>query len=201
MYLNSTFSTENRQTLLLIAKKSIHYGSKFGHAVRLNLKQYLPEIAVPCATFVTLKKNAILRGCIGTLTTVRPLVEDVSHNAYAAAFSDPRFPPVEANELNELEIHISVLSPPEEIHFESEQDLISRLRPTIDGLILDDGSRKGTFLPSVWESLSNPTIFVKQLKEKAGMPENYWPDSIKAYRYTVESIDADSLIRHFRAYL
>ena len=189
MYLNSTFSRENRQTLLLIAKEVIHYGSKNGYSVRLNLKQYRPELAVPCATFVTLKKNTILRGCIGTLAAVRPLAEDVSHNAYAAAFSDPRFPPVEVNELDALEIHISALSPPEEIHFKSEQDLISRLRPTIDGLIIDDSGHKGTFLPSVWESLSDPTIFVKQLKEKAGIPENYWSDSIKAYRYTVESIE------------
>jgi len=92
------------------------------------------------------------------------------------------------HELDDLEVHISILSPAEEMTFGSELDLLAQLRPHVDGLILQEGSHRATFLPSVWESLHAPMQFLQQLKLKAGLPAAYWSKTIKAYRYTTESI-------------
>ena len=102
--------------------------------------------------------------------------------------ADRRFPPLAVHELDDLDLHISILSPAEAMDFGSEQELISQLRKNIDGLILQEGPSRATFLPSVWESLPAPVEFVQHLKQKAGLPANYWSDRIKAYRYTVEYI-------------
>jgi AmmeMemoRadiSam system protein A len=143
------------------------------------------------SSFVTLKISNVLRGCIGTLEAVRPLVEDVSENAFAAAFRDPRFSPVTEAELHTLQIDISVLSSPQPMRFDSEADLIAQLRPGFDGLILEEGRRRGTFLPTVWESLPEPKEFLRQLKLKAGLHPNHWSQEMKAYRYYTEVINDD----------
>ena len=104
-------------------------------------------------------------------------------------FKDPRFPPLKQSELKELEIHLSILSPSEPINFTSEEDLIAQIRPNIDGLILESGSRRGTFLPSVWQSIPTSEQFLNHLKQKAGLAKNYWSDQIKVYRYTTEMIN------------
>jgi AmmeMemoRadiSam system protein A len=129
-----------------------------------------------------------LRGCIGTLQAFRPLVEDVAHNAYAAAFHDPRFPRLSAKEYAQLHYHISILSTPEPVKFKDEQDLLAQLRPGIDGLVLEEGLYRGTFLPQVWESLPEPKTFLRHLKQKAGLHPDYWSTTIKVQRYTVEEI-------------
>lgn len=179
-------SETQKNQLHEIALSSIAHGLKTNQALKLNLADYDEDLQTKRATFVTLHKNKQLRGCIGTLEPLRPLVEDISHNAFAAAFSDSRFPPVSSNELSQLNIHISILGTPEEILFDSENDLVSKLRPGIDGLILQKGNLKGTFLPSVWESLPEKHDFLNHLKEKTGLPANYWNDNIKVQRYTVE---------------
>ena len=135
---------------------------------------------------VTLERRGQLRGCIGMLEAVRPLVRDIAENAFAAAFRDPRFPPLTIDELADLELHISILSPAEAVHFKSEQDLIEQLKPGIDGLILREGYRRGTFLPSVWEQLPDASQFLRHLKQKAGLPADYWSDSLKIFRYSTE---------------
>jgi AmmeMemoRadiSam system protein A len=114
-------------------------------------------------------------------------VNDVAHNAYAAAFMDPRFLAVTEDELENLEIHISVLTPAVAMTFDSEEDLLKQIRPGIDGLVLEDGRHRGTFLPAVWESLPDVKSFLQHLKQKAGLPDNYWSDSLKVSRYTTES--------------
>jgi len=116
-------------------------------------------------------------------------VQDVAHNAYAAAFSDPRFPPLAALELEleGLDLHISILSPPEPMQFVSEGDLLNQLRPGEDGLILRAGVRRGTFLPSVWESLPQPQAFLQHLKMKAGLAPDFWSDEVRVERYTTEA--------------
>ncbi len=129
-----------------------------------------------------------MRGCIGTLEAFRPLAEDIAHNAYAAAFQDPRFPPVDASEVDGLDIHLSLLTPAEPMSFQSEQDLLVQLRPGVDGLILAEGGRRGTFLPSVWEQLPEPAQFLEHLKLKAGLPKTYWSDSIRVFRYETEGV-------------
>jgi len=147
-----------------------------------------PELKEKRATFVTLTLNGNLRGCIGMLEACRPLAEDVAENAVSAAFRDPRFPPLTADEFENLEIHISVLSPPEEMAFSSEADVLAQIRPGIDGLILQEGFQKGTFLPSVWEELPETEMFFEHLKLKAGLPAGYWSDTLRVFRYTAEII-------------
>jgi len=186
---NETISRENRRTLLGVARQSIQHGLENGGPLSVDLDEYPPELTVVRATFVTLEKAGALRGCIGSLTAVRPLVEDVAQNAYSAAFKDPRFPPVDQLELEALEVHLSILSPPEPMQFASEADLIARLRPGIDGLIIEDRGRRATFLPSVWQSLPQPELFLRHLKQKAGMRPDYWSERFKAYRYTTEVIE------------
>jgi len=119
----------------------------------------------------------------------RPLAEDVVQNAFAAAFGDPRFPPVTEPEVDKLDIHISVLSPLEEMHFASEADLLRQIRPGIDGLVLEDGPYRGTFLPAVWESLPDKRDFLRHLKIKAGLPPDYWSNTLRVWRYTTEMIE------------
>ena len=184
----SNFSTEQQQYLLDIAKHSIEYGVLNNKPMVVDLKNYPKALKEERATFVTLEKQGQLRGCIGMLDAVRPLVEDVAANAYSAAFSDPRFAPVAQFELIDLRISISILTPAQPMHFTSEQDLINQIKPHVDGLILSEGRHRGTFLPSVWSSLPNKVNFLQQLKLKAGLAENYWSSSIKVERYRTESI-------------
>jgi AmmeMemoRadiSam system protein A len=188
MLLNNQYNFENRQILLNLAKASIKHGLKTGHPVSPDLTNLPAKLTEKRATFVTLEKNQQLRGCIGTLKAIQLLVEDVVNNAYAAAFKDPRFPALERHELEYLEVHISILSPSEPLYFSCEQDLLTQLRPNIDGLILKTDTHRATFLPIVWQSLPEPEKFLAHLKLKAGLPEKYWSDSIKIQRYTTELI-------------
>jgi uncharacterized protein len=179
-------SESQRQQLHELALYAIRYGLEHDRAPDIDLTGFDTDLQRKSATFVTLLRNKKLRGCIGILQPLRPLAEDVVHNAWAAAFSDSRFMPLTKNEFENLVIHISILGTPETINFDSELNLIEQLRPGIDGLILEDGYRKGTFLPSVWEQLPSRHEFVKHLKQKAGLPSDYWSDTLKVQRYTVE---------------
>lgn len=179
---------EHGDTLLEIAKQSIKHGLDKGKPLAVEPQDYAEELQKLRATFVTLEINNNLRGCIGTLVAQRPLISDVAYHAHAAAFSDPRFPGLKSNEFPQLDIHISILSEPEPITFDSEEHLIQQLRPGVDGLILTEDFRKGTFLPSVWESLTEPTDFLRHLKRKAGLPADYWSNTLKVERYTAEYI-------------
>ena len=176
-----------RETLLRIAGDSLRHGLKHGCALPVDAGAYSADLQARRASFVTLQRHGDLRGCIGHLEATQPLVKDVAENAFAAAFRDPRFPPLTEDELEGLETHISVLTPARPITFSSEQDLIAQLRPGRDGLILKDGLNQGTFLPSVWESLPDPAEFFRHLKLKAGLPPSHWSDSLEVYRYETES--------------
>ncbi len=137
------------------------------------------------ATFVTLTLGGNLRGCIGTLEAHRPLLLDIRQNAIAAAFSDPRFPPLSMAEYAHIKIEVSLLSQAAPLAFSSEQDALLQLAPGIDGVIFECGHRRSTFLPQVWESLPEPSSFLAQLKLKAGFSGSFWSDEIKLSRYTV----------------
>lgn len=176
----------DRTTLHEIARQSVAYGLQYSHEMPLTVTDYSPTLQQVRASFVTLTIQNELRGCIGTLEAYRPLAEDVTHNAYAAAFHDPRFPRLSAQEFDVLQYHISVLETPEAMRFDNEQDLLMQLKPGVDGLILEDGHHRGTFLPQVWESLPEPRQFLQHLKQKAGLPSNYWSQTIKVQRYRVE---------------
>lgn len=137
------------------------------------------------ACFVTLMQQEQLRGCIGTLEAHRPLLDDVRHNARAAAFKDPRFSPLTSDELDRTEIEISLLSPMLAMSFSDQQEALKQLQPGIDGLVFEFDRYRSTFLPQVWEQLPEVSDFVAHLKQKAGLPADFWADDVRLYRYTV----------------
>lgn len=180
------YTETQRQQLKQIAKESIQYGLNHGQPLPVDCNKFDPALREKRASFVTLKLNHQLRGCIGRLQAERPLVEDVAENAYSAAFRDPRFAPLSKDEFDTLEYHISVLEEPVDLPVQSEAELIEQLVPGKDGVILSDGIYRGTFLPSVWESLARPAEFVHHLKLKAGLPARGWSESYHVQRYRVE---------------
>jgi len=182
------FNAADRQTLLDVARESIAAGFKRQPALLKELSAYSAGLRRNAATFVTLEIGGELRGCIGTLDAFQPLIVDTVDNAYSAAFRDPRFAPLGMSEFDLLDIHISVLGTPEPMSFASEEDLLSQLRPGIDGLILSENGRRGTFLPAVWESVADPREFLSYLKQKAGLPRDYWSSTVQIHRYVTTSI-------------
>ncbi len=180
-------SDTDRRTLLKVARNSIEHGLATGQALSIAVPDFPPALQERRSSFVTLHRSEQLRGCIGSIEAHRPLVHDVADNAFNAAFRDPRFVPLHQDEMPDLRIQISVLSVPEPMSLSSQADLLRRLRPGVDGLILAEGKRRGTFLPSVWESLPDPEDFLRHLKQKAGLPPDYWSDRIRVERYTTKS--------------
>ena len=174
---------EDKHTCRKVALESIRHGIQTGSALEVNTSDYSRDLQQTLASFVTLHKQGQLRGCIGTLEARKPLIDDIAEHAFAAAFQDPRFPAVTANEVPELDIEISVLTKPVPISFASEEDLVKQIRPGVDGLILEYGYNRGTFLPSVWEQLPDAKDFFQQLKGKAGLPANWWSDDANISRY------------------
>jgi AmmeMemoRadiSam system protein A len=177
----------HRCILLELARGSLAHGLTHGRALVVDPSDYPPELRAERAAFVTLHEEGQLRGCIGHLEAVAPLVCDVADNAFAAAFRDPRFPPLQAQELARLHIEISVLTVPEPIACSSEADLLRQVEPGRDGLILAEGRTRGTFLPTVWESLPEAKDFVRHLKVKAGLSPGHWSDAVQVWRYRTES--------------
>ena len=159
-----------------------HQGDTLSGAVNPEILQK------PGACFVTLTRDGALRGCIGSLEACRPLLDDLRSNALAAALRDPRFPPLTAAELPDVDIEVSVLGTPQALVFSSEAEALSRLRPGIDGVILTAGGRRATFLPQVWEQLPDPAEFIGRLKQKAGLPASYWGPDIRPATYPVRAI-------------
>ena len=169
-------------SLLSIARNAI--GKRFGEQSGAVAPH--PELEKPGATSVTLTQNGQLRGCIGSLEAHRPLATDVAENAVAAAFRDPRFPPLASDELARTQVEVSLLEASKPMDYTDEADALARLRPGIDGLILTHGHRRATFLPQVWESLPDPRRFMAQLKLKAGLPADFWDEQITLARYGVQ---------------
>lgn len=180
--------TEHEERLLALARASIEHGLRDGGPIPVDLAQYAEPLRERGASFVTLKRRGELRGCIGSLEPHRPLVEDIAGNAFNAAFRDPRFPPLSRRELADVQVHISILTPMEPLPCVNEQDLLDKLRPGHDGLVIEEGYRRGTFLPVVWESLPDRREFLRCLKQKAGLPDDYWSDAIKVSRYETVSL-------------
>lgn len=168
------------RTLLALARGSLV--EAFGGArVRVPEEGWLAQ---PGACFVTLTAGGILRGCVGTLEPHRPLGEDAVVNARSAAFRDPRFPPLRADELAGTRIEVTLLSPVEPLPAMNEAEAIAALRPGVDGVVLLAGRRRGVFIPRVWEELRAPEDFLAHLKEKAGLPRAGWPPETRLSRFT-----------------
>jgi len=175
-------SPEQGQILIALARNAI--ASEFGEA---SDTQPQPDwLQQPGAVFVTLTQNEQLRGCIGSLVAHRSLINDLQANARAAAFQDPRFPPLKQDELTHTRIEVSILSPAETMTFSSEADALAQLRPGMDGVILEYGRYRATFLPQVWEQLPHVSQFMAQLKRKAGLAADFWAEDLHLSRYHVE---------------
>jgi len=177
-------AANERLELLSLARRSIEAGLREG-----RLAPYpgpAPTDAGPRSCFVTLRIDRELRGCCGTIDPERYLAEDVWRNAWASAFGDPRFTPLTSAEYPRSDLHISVLGPLEALSAGSEAELLEALRPQTDGLVLEHGGSRATFLPAVWEQLQRPADFLRQLKLKAGWPADFWSPQLRVFRYTAE---------------
>ncbi len=181
------------EALLALAAGSIQHGLEHAKALPAGPADCAAELAEHGASFVTLRRDGKLRGCIGTSEAHRPLVVDVSENGFRAAFKDPRFPALKPDEIPGLEVSVSVLSRQTPMVFASEQELLGLLRPGTDGLIIVEGKKRALFLPSVWSQLTDPQVFVEHLKAKAGLSKDHWSDTFKARRFTALEISTTDL--------
>ena len=177
-------SNDRGKMLLSIARMAISRTLHVSYALE-GVGENIAWLSRPGATFVTLMLDGELRGCIGSLQANVPLIDDVSNNAVAAAFHDPRFIPLSANELETVAIEVSLLSELQPVKFCTEADVLMQLRPHIDGVVFEYESQRSTFLPQVWESISSPQQFLVGLKNKAQIPEDFWSENIRLLRYTV----------------
>ena len=177
--------------LLRLAAASIDHGLSHGRPLPVSADDCAAELREPGASFVTLHRHGRLRGCIGTAEASQPLAVDVAGNGFAAAFLDGRFPPLSAFERQGLGISVSLLSPPAPLAFGDENDLLAQLRPFEDGVILSVEGRRALFLPQVWQQLGEPRLFLRQLKRKAGVPDDYWCRDVDAWRFICRSVASE----------
>ncbi|KAA0285219.1 MAG: AmmeMemoRadiSam system protein A [Chloroflexi bacterium] len=176
-----------KRTLLRLAREAIEYAVRGKKLQPLDPGSLTPPLLEKGASFVTLTIRGDLRGCIGTLEAYQPLAEDVREHAISAAMDDPRFPPVTESELSGIHIEVSRLTTPQELEYSTGEDLMRKLRPHIDGVILKHGFHKATFLPQVWEKIPDPQEFLDQLCYKMGERSNLWRNTrLQVYTYQVE---------------
>jgi AmmeMemoRadiSam system protein A len=167
--------TDTDQSFLLSLARQAIENSVHGDSVPpLDESGLSPLLREQGACFVTLTYRGNLRGCVGALEPYQSLAEDVREHAIAAAFQDFRFPPVQANEINDIEIEISYLTRPTILKYEIPAELPKILRPNIDGVVIRDGMRRATFLPQVWEKIPDPEEFLEELCMKMGSPADLW---------------------------
>lgn len=172
--------TDRGAVLLALARGSLLDALRLGQAGE-HPESWLEEQG---ACFVTLRSRGQLRGCVGTVRAWRPLREDVWSNARAAAFSDTRFPRLVAEEMPDITVEVSLLSPPEPVLVTCQDDACRVLTPS-DGVIFEWGDCRSTFLPQVWEQLPDPRDFFAHLKRKAGLPPDFWAPDVRLWRYGV----------------
>ena len=182
---DSELTSEQGKLLLQIARAAI--SNVLGQAVAQPepAGQSADMLQAPGASFVTLNQQGQLRGCIGSLEARRPLLDDVKANAVAAARHDPRFAPLSLSELDTTDVEVSVLSPMQPLHYDSEEHALAQLRPGVDGVVFEYGRYRSTFLPQVWEQLPSPRQFMAHLKQKAGLAPDFWAPGVRLQRYTV----------------
>ncbi len=173
--------TEAADTLLPIARAAI--GAQLGKAHPAD--ESAAWLREPGASFITLNLDHKLRGCIGSLRAHRPLLDDIKANALAAAFKDPRFKPLSAIEYDSIVVEISLLSDLTPLSFSDEGTALAQLQPHVHGVIFEYGHHRSTYLPQVWESFADPAMFLATLKQKAGLPPNFWEPGVKLHTYTV----------------
>ncbi len=180
-------SDEDKQTLLQVARLSLVQAADGRPAPEIDIRDYSKNLQSDGASFVTLTKVGDLRGCIGTLEAYQPLVQDVCEHARAAAIEDYRFPPVRTHEVPQIKIEISYLTDPQLLEYQNSDDLIAKLRPGIDGVVIRDGLRRATFLPQVWEKIPDPREFLDHLCLKMGGPAQLW--QMKKLKVSLYQVD------------
>ena len=176
-----------RGLLIDIAQLSIRHGIKTGNCPNIDISAFPHSLRTMRRTFVSVHTNGALRGCIGSLSATNHLVVDVVQNAYHAALKDRRFKALTEEDLAATDISVSILSTPRPMRFNDEAHLVAQIQPDTDGLILQDGQKHGIFLPVMWEQIASPQDFVRNLKNKAGLPLDHWSNTLQAWLYTTES--------------
>jgi AmmeMemoRadiSam system protein A len=185
-------SSESKHQLLRIARKSIESNLQNRPESELELARLPFELQAEGACFVTLTRGGELRGCIGSLEAHQALALDVQEHAVDAAFRDFRFPPLTESELQDLRIELSVLSAPVPLPYQNAEELPGLLHPGVDGVVLARGIRRATFLPQVWEKITDPSTFLDMLCEKMGFEYDLWRrQKLDVYTYSVESFEEE----------
>jgi uncharacterized protein len=171
----TTHLTEaEKRTLLQLAREALERGVRGDMPPPLDQASLTPALQAEGSSFITLTENGELRGCIGVLEPYLPLAEDVREHAVAAALQDYRFPRVQPGQLPNIKIEISCLSVPQPLDYSSPEELLVKIRPGVDGVMLRDGPRKATFLPQVWEKIPDKAEFMDQLCAKMGLAHDLW---------------------------
>jgi len=185
--MSTPLTDAEKQTLLLIAREAIENAVKGKSAPPIDQTSLTQALREQGSSFVTLTIQGELRGCIGALEAYQPLAEDVREHAIAAALNDPRFPSVSEKELSRIQIEVSRLTSPQELDYADADDLLKKLRPHVDGVILKHGHRRATFLPQVWEKIPDSVEFLEQLCYKMGERGNLWQEAkLQVLTYQVE---------------
>ena len=185
--MNDKLTLDEQKTLLRLAREAIEHRVRGKELPAIQKELLPPNLREQGASFVTLTIQDQLRGCIGTLEAYQPLADDVREHAVAAAFEDPRFPPLSEDELSRIQIEVSRLTRPVPLGYKDSDDLLSKLRPHIDGVILKDGLRRATFLPQVWEKIPDPSEFMDNLCHKMGVGHQQWRNKhLDVFTYQVE---------------
>ncbi len=188
-------SKADRDCLLQLARQVIAHRVMGKKVPSLDGNDFSPKLREPGAVFVTLTEDGELRGCVGALEAYQPLFEDVCEHAEAAAFHDFRFPPLREDELPFIHIEISYLTAPQPLEYTDPVDLLTKLRPGMDGVLIRDGFRRATFLPQVWEKLPDTEVFLDHLCQKMGAPENTWRRKhLQVFTYQVESFEEEKIL-------
>jgi AmmeMemoRadiSam system protein A len=185
----SPIPDEIRTTILKLARDALDVAVERGDLPPIDLNSLHEYLQEPGASFVTLTKDDALRGCIGTLEAKCPLAEDIRQHTLAAALHDYRFPALQADEVDDVRIEVSILTTPKPLKYKDSEDLLQLLRPRIDGVIITDGIRRATFLPQVWERIPTPDLFLTMLCEKASLPSDAWRKAnLQIFVYQVETV-------------
>jgi AmmeMemoRadiSam system protein A len=188
------YSKSEKHWLLALARKSIGHSLQANDRLTVNPSDCPESLRDKAGCFVTLTLGGQLRGCIGHIEAIQPLYKDVIENAAAAAFDDPRFPPLDRSELDEVEIEVSVLSKPENLDYKNADDLVRKLKPGKDGVILRKGAYGATFLPQVWDEIKNPEDFLSHLSAKAGLDTDEWrKGELRIQVYSVEAFSESKI--------
>lgn len=171
---SNQLSNDEKKILLRLARQALEHGVRHEKLPALDLESMTPLLKAQGASFITLTIDGNLRGCIGALEPYQPLAQDVREHAIAAALEDPRFPPVTPSELSQIEVEVSRLTVPERLEYKDAEDLLAKLHPNVDGVVLRDGPRRATFLPQVWEKIPDKAEFLDNLCYKMGIAPGTW---------------------------